>query len=148
VTLAEENYAMHKSLTLRNNLLIILVWAAVVSAFIFASAHPNKPLMLGVGAFFGVVAGIFQLRAIQESKDKFLTAKTALEVRAAMTSSTAGRLALYTLYLVFVILLLTAFSQKEVIGFGLIAGYAAFALARDCIALQGCISLQRATETK
>lgn len=139
---------MHKSLTPRNNLLLILVWAAVVIAFLFASAHPNKTLMLGVGAIFGFVAGIFQLRAIQASKDKFLTATTALEVRAAMTSSTAGRLAIYTLYLVFGILLLTAFTQKEVVGFGLIAGYAAFALVRDCIALQGCISLQRAKESK
>ena len=139
---------MHKSLTPRNNLLLMLVWAVVVGAFTIVSAHPNKALMLGVGAALGLIAGVLQLRALQEGKERFLAATTALEVRAAMASSKAGRFAIFTLYGSAGLLLLTAFMQKEVIAFGLLAGFAAFALVRDGIALKGCISLQKEAAEK
>jgi len=139
---------MHKSLTPRTNLLIIFVWAAVVGVFVFVATHPKKALVIGVGAVLGLLAGIFQLRALQESKDRFRAATTALEVRAAMTSSASGRLATYTLYVAAVILLLTAYTQKEALGFALFAGYAAFAFVRDSIALKGCIDLQGTAESK
>jgi hypothetical protein len=135
---------MHKSLTPQSNILLIIVWASVVATFIFSSVHPNKPLMLGVGVIFGIFAGVLQVRALQESKDQFLTSTTALEVRAAMMSSRSGRAATYVLYAAAGSLLLTAFTQHEVVGFGLIAGYAAFAFVRECIALKGCIDLHRA----
>jgi hypothetical protein len=139
---------MHKSLTPRNNLLLIFVWAAVVIEFAYATANPSKTLIIGAGAVFGLIAGVFQLRALQQSKDQFIAAKTAREVRTAMASSTSGRLATYTLYAACGILILIVFTQKEVVGFALIAGYAAFAFVRDSIAFKGCIDLQRRAEQK
>jgi glucose uptake protein GlcU len=137
---------MHKSLTPRTNLLVIFVWAAVVGVFVFAATHPNKALVIGVGAVLGLIAGIFQLRALRESKDRFRAATTSVEVRAAMTSTVSGRLATYTLYAAAVILILTAYTQKEAIGFAVFAGYAAFAFVRDSIALKGCLDLQCTAE--
>jgi hypothetical protein len=139
---------MHKSLTPRNNLLLIFVWAAVIIAISFATAYPDKPLMIGLGAALGVVAGVLQLRALQESKDRFLAATTVLEVRSAMTSSRSGRFAIFTLYTAAGILFIVEFIRNKHIGLGLIAAYAAFAFVRDCIALKGCVSLQRAADSK
>ena len=134
---------MHKSLTPQHNLLLIVFWALIVATFIFGSAYPNKLFMLGVGIIFGIFIGVLQVRALQESKDQFLSAKTALEVRAAMMSSRSGRAAIYILYVAAGSLLLIAFTQHEVAGFGLIAGYAALAFIRESIALKGCVDLQR-----
>lgn len=124
--------------------MLILVWGAVVAAFIFTSVPSTRALLIGIGAAFGLFAGLFQLRALHETKERFLSATTALEVRAAMMSSRSGRLATYTLYTAAGILLLTAFTLNEVIGFGLIAGYSSFAFVRECVTLKGCIDLQRA----
>ena len=135
---------MHKSLTPRSNLVLILVWGAVVGAFMFSSTLPTRALLIGIGAAFGLFAGLFQLRALHETKERFLSATTALEVRAAMMSSRSGLLATYTLYAAAGILLLTAFTQNEFIGLGLVAGYASFAFVRECLTIKGCIDLQRA----
>jgi hypothetical protein len=135
---------MHNSLTPRSNLVLILVWGAIVGASIFSSMHPNRTILIGIGAAFGLVAGAFQLRALHETQERFLSATTAIEVRAAMMSSRSGRLATYTIYAVAGVLLLTAFAQNEVIGFGLVTGYASFAFVRECLTLRGCIALQRA----
>ncbi len=124
--------------------MLILVWGAVVGAFIFLPTHSTRALLIGIGAAFGFIAGVFQLRALHETKERFLSATTALEVRAVMMSSRSGRLATYTLYAAAGILLLTAFTQNEVIGFELVAGYASFAFVRECLTLKGCIGLQRA----
>lgn len=139
---------MHKILTLRTNLLIIFASATVVGVFLFTDTHPNKALLIGTGAGLGLLAGIFQSRALRDSKEQFRAATTALEVRAAMNSSASGRLATYTVYAAGGILLLTAFTQNESIGFGLFAGYAAFIFVRDSIAFKDCIDLQHAAKQK
>lgn len=60
---------MHKSFAPRTNLLLIFVWAVVGIAISFATEYPNKSLMIGIGAVLGVVAGVRQLHALQQSKN-------------------------------------------------------------------------------
>ena len=38
-------------------------------AISFATEYPNKSLMIGIGAVLGVVAGVRQLHALQQSKN-------------------------------------------------------------------------------
>ena len=137
---------MHKSLRPQSSLLLISIWAAVIIAFLFGVRHPSKILVLGIGAVAGSVAGALQLRAMRESRERFLAAKNAEEVRAALMSSKSGRFSTYSLYVVVGILVTMALIDPATVWAGVLAGYASYALLRDSIAVKGCIDLQRTSQ--
>jgi hypothetical protein len=134
---------MHRSLSPVFNVAAIAVWAVVVVSFALAGVQANKPLLLGVGGVLGFVAGLCQLHALREEAPRFLPAKTAVEVRRAMMASRFGRYAIYLLWVSAAILLLCVVTQPDRRLFSWLAGYAAFSLARDLVALPGCLDIWR-----
>jgi hypothetical protein len=139
---------MHKSLKPSTNVLLIVGFLAVVIVGMAIPAAPSRLLVAGIGAALGLVAGLLQLRAIEEKKDLLLAADSALAVRSAMTASMAGRFAIYAVWFAIVLLFAIAFLQSEGLPFRVLTGYAAFALLRDVVALKGCFDLQRAYQAK
>lgn len=139
---------MHKSLAPRSNIALALVWVAIVVAGLVMPATPSRLLVIAAGVALGVIAGVLQLRAMEEKKALFLAAASALDVRGAMQASSSGRLAIYSVWTAGAVVLAISLWQQEGLLLRVLAGYAAFTAARDTIALKGCFSLQRAYEAK
>jgi hypothetical protein len=139
---------MHKSLAPSSNIILVAVWLAIVVAGLLLPAVPSRLLVIVVGVGLGVITGILQLRAMEEKKELFFAAASALDVRSAMRASSAGRFAIYGVWVAGAVVLAISLSQQEGLLLRVLAGYAAFALARDVIALKGCFSLQQAYEAK
>lgn len=139
---------MHKSLAPRPNIILAIVWLAVVVAGLALPAVPSRLIVVVVGLTLGLVVGVLQFRAMEENRELFLAAESALAVRSAMRASPSGRLAIYGLWTAGVIMLAISIWQQEGLLLRVLVGYAAFALARDAIALRGCFSLQRAYKAK
>jgi hypothetical protein len=139
---------MHKSLAPKSNIALALVWIAIVVAGLVMHATPSRLLVIAAGVALGVIAGVLQLRAMEEKNELFLAAASALEVRGAMQASLSGRLAIYSVWSAGALVLAISLWQQEGLLLRVLVGYAAFAAARDTIAIKGCISLQRAYEAK
>lgn len=139
---------MHKSLQPASSLIALAVSATLMLIFAFGVSHPKKVLLLTVGGGLGAVAGVLQLRALGTHRDRFLSAKTALEVRQAMTASKAGLGAVYLIWINGALLLFIALSQTEAPLAGAVGGFAMFIFIREAISLRGCYDLQRSTTTK
>lgn len=139
---------MHKSLAPRSNIALAVVWGAIVVAGLVMPATPSRLLVIAAGVALGGIAGVLQLRAMKEKKELFLAAASALEVRGAMHASSSGRLAIHCVWAAGAVVLAISLWQQEGLLLRVLAGYAAFAAARDTIALKGCFSLQRVYEAK
>ena len=134
---------MHTTLQPKTNMRLLAIWGivAVVVAFI---ASPTPWLFLGVGVALGVCAGIIQIRALRESSTSLLTTQTALDVRRVLSSSRFGRLYLYALWGSMAVLFTLAFYLLRGRAFvGILAGYSAFAFARELLTLRGTFELHR-----
>ena len=134
---------MHTSLQPKTNIKLMVIWGvvAVVVAFV---ATPTPWIFLGVGVALGICAGFIQLRSLRESSASLLTTQTAMDVRRVFSSSRTGRLYLYAFWVSMAVLFVLAFcllgGRAPV---GLLAGYSAFAFARELLTLRGTFELHR-----
>ena len=126
---------MHKSLSVRTNRLLIVLWAAGVLAFaLFTRGTIALPVV--IGAACGVVAGLLQRTALRSNASAFAETATALDVRHILTSSRSGKTAISVGWICALVLLVIAilFRQNSQIAASWFAGYLAFMLFRDAIA--------------
>ena len=132
---------MHWSLTPGFNLLLVCAWAAVLAA-LMALGAPLPGLALPIAGLGGMLVGAFQRRAMGASRDAFRSARTALEVRAALRTTASGRAALALQYAAW-ILSFAAVAWRDPSLPALLVAAALFFLARDATALPGVLRLNR-----
>jgi hypothetical protein len=130
----------HGSLRPAHNIALIVLWAAVVVAFLFAS-KPHLPTMLVVmGGGLGLVADLMQHMSVTEATDKFVAASSFLEVRRAFQATPWGKRYIWWLYfskitLAAVALLLSKGSLVRIL-LGYLAAYASLMLVRELVTLR------------
>ena len=133
----------HRSLSVNTNIVLVLIWLLVLALSIkFLDPFP-VPIVVGM-LLCGAIAGWLQRVAIRRNIEQFRNSHSLMEVRRAMTVSREGRPALWLMWitvLLMVALVLTHRAEPNV----LICGYAAFALAREVIALPELTRLKRLT---
>lgn len=137
---------MHTTLQPKTQMVLMSIWSAVILA-VLVVASPRPWLFLGIGAGFGLLGGILQLRAFRESPARFVAAKTAVEVRRAISASRFGRLYIYTFWLSQIAIFALSFfllGGRAIVGF--IGGYASFSLVRELLTLPGSYELRRFSE--
>jgi hypothetical protein len=107
-------------------------------------ASPTPWLFLGVGVALGACAGGIQLRSLRESSASLLTTQTAMDVRRVLSSSRTGQLYLNAFWGSMAVLFALAFYLLRGRAFvGVLAGYSAFAFARELLTLRGTFELHR-----
>lgn len=137
---------MRQSLTPRSNVLLLSMWTLVLF---------GAGLVAWLGArwlacttfFLGAVAGGLQTNALRESSAAFREASTAIQVRQAMTATSAGKLSIALLWVASAIAIIWALAG----GLGnplavVFAGYASFALAREIFSFAAVKHLAQAAE--
>ena len=132
---------MHETLKPRTSLLLLIVWLTALSvALTFAPIKPFTVVCIAV--VVGGIAGVLQLRAISATAQHLVKANTAMLVRQALRSNVSGRYSIYLLWAFAVGLIVLVFSeQPENPFFTLVAGYSAFALVREAVALPALLKL-------
>ena len=80
---------MHYTLIPRGNIPLLALMAIALSLCLFLGSGASLAV-IAIFSLAGLVAGLLQARSIYDDRSKFLSANTALEVRAALTSSTPG----------------------------------------------------------
>jgi hypothetical protein len=134
---------MHASLRPRTNMKLLVIWGVGAVAIAFVVSPPPW-LFLGVGFALGACAGAVQLRSLRESSASLLSTRTAMDVRRVLSSSGTGRLYLYAFWGSMALMFGLAFYLlRERALAGLIAGYTAFAFARELLTLRGTFELRR-----
>lgn len=140
----EEVIAMHSSLKLQTNIIIIIA-CALVAVAISVLTHPFPTIPLIAGVIFGFAAGRMQGHSIAVAYEAFKSAETAMAVRRAIMSTPSGRRAIQMQWILFPILVGAALWKHN--PFGLIAGFAIFMCVRDLAALKAVIGLTQTTNT-
>jgi hypothetical protein len=141
---------LHSSLRPRTNLVLAGVWlTALVGVLFFFGRIPWT--MVALGSASGVVQGLLQRRALRDGSAQFLEARTALEVRAALTSTAAGRAQIrvlwgsFALYLVLLILQrgdLTALHLMPLLLSAILSQW----FVRESITVGACMQLGKAAD--
>lgn len=81
---------MHGSLTVKNNLIVLMISAAIAAAVYFLSnPSPTEPMLGGAG--FGLIVGLFQARSAAATPKAFRRAVDGSDIRDALKSSQAGK---------------------------------------------------------
>lgn len=136
---------MHTSLTTRANLILILIWAGILIGMLAMNwPQPHTPITLAFA--LGVAAGFLQILAMKGNEHQFLEAKSAKEVRQALTSTRSGKFAIALLWVTALGMFVWAFllaPQNPLVLW--IPAYASFALARELVALPAVIRLGAST---
>jgi hypothetical protein len=135
---------LHGSLKLQWNL--VAIGGCLV--FALASALLTQPLPVvawAVAVVFGIIAGVLQSRAIVSATDAFRSSRTAIQVRAALTSSAAGRQSLLVQWTLLPVLLGLAFWSGNLIA-GALGGFALFMAVRDTLTLKAVVGLSATTQ--
>ncbi len=129
---------MHSSLKLQTNLVIITACALVTGAFsILSRPFPTIPLI--AGAVFGLAAGFIQNQSIAIARNSFRSAETAMEVRRVLTSTTSGKRAIRSQWILFPLLAVSSVWIGN--PWGRVAGFGIFMCIRDLITLKAVIGL-------
>lgn len=132
---------MHGTLKPKVNLVLLVIWLAVLSIS-FAASQPKPVVVLFVSFFAGAVAGALQFKAVLATSPQLLAAKTAVQVRQALRSNVWGSYSIYVLWGFAALLLALAFGGKAanpLLTFTI--GYSAFALVREAVALPALVKL-------
>ena len=133
---------MHYTLTPRGNIPLIALMAIALSLCLFLGNGASLAV-IAIFSLAGLVAGLLQARSIYNDRSKFLSANTALEVRAALTSSTAGKLSIALLWLSGFALIALLFRGGEYATVQTMVGsYATFSLVRESAALPALFALR------
>ena len=134
---------MHKSLTLRANIVLALLWAssfALALSFTWQQAFP----LVFISFAIGVVAGLLQGHALSALTAQFREASTAIEVRRILVSSWHGKVAVALLWVTAIGAFAWAFTLGTNNPFIIwVAAYASFALARELFALPAVFRLAK-----
>jgi hypothetical protein len=135
---------MHPTLTPKNNLRLLAVWAVACVATAVFFMRPMLWLFFIAGAALGGIAGFLQLRALRQSGPQLIVADSAMGVRRALQTTRWGKtyLAVFWLGNVAIVVLSVLVYREGMIG-GWIAGYCSFSLLRGIITLSGTYELQR-----
>jgi hypothetical protein len=124
---------MHRSLHPKTNarLLAIRAAGAIVTFAVFPSAA-TAPILVGRPP--GPIVGTLQSSALRNNSPAFARANTALEVRAALTATTAGKLAIVLQWCTAIAIAAIAFVRsRNVFVAGFAEGYLRFMLARESV---------------
>jgi len=132
----------HFTLTTWFNVVLIVVWAVAVAAFL-SIARPRPLLSSAIGAGAGLMAGILQRKSVQSSAAIFAEAKSALEVRRAFKSNRPGKLSIATTWVTGFGLLAVALAQGGNALLGLGAGYVSFMLLREIVGFGAIAEVRR-----
>jgi hypothetical protein len=138
---------MHATLRSANNVTLIAVYffAAVLIAFL-APGSLNWP-PIAIGCAVGAWCGVCQRRAIRERASQLLASKTALEVRAALMSSSWGRASVFGLWIGAVAIVIAAvavsFPNVQEVAASWLLGYLAEKIVREMLTLPSTIGLAR-----
>ena len=136
---------MHTSLTVRTNVLLLLVYLAVVVVCSVISPPSQLPF-LAPFVIAGLAAGAFQAKAISASPAAFRSAETWTAVRNALASSRLGKASLGLLWCNgFAILLFVLFGSSVATLSTLLGAYASFGLARELATLPSVLALRVTT---
>ena len=133
---------MHASLTPKNNIRLIAIFAIILALVAAFGSVPLPPYL--IGAAFGAIGGFLQLGAIRQSRAAFLSADSALAVRRALASSASGKIYLVLFWfgaIVFVAVSVILLRERFFLGW--LAAYCCFVIVRDLIALSATFELQR-----
>jgi len=135
---------MHKSLQTKTNAMLTFVWGIAAVALV-AVVSPRPWLLVAVAGILGAVAGLMQARTIRSSASIFRGATTLLEVRAALSSTSAGKryLVLFWGSQLF-LALLAAWQFRSSMLLAFLAAYCAFAFWREVMSLPAIVALNRA----
>ena len=135
---------MHPTLTPKNNLRLLAIWAIACAATAVFFMRPTLWLFFTTGAMLGCLAGYLQLRALRKSGPQLIAAASAMDVRRALQTTSWGKtyLAVFWVGNVAIIVLALAMYHGGMIA-GWIAGYCSFALVREIITLSGTYELRR-----
>lgn len=134
---------MHKTLTIRSNIVLAVLWAGLLAAMLWL-AWPLAVPSTGVTFAIGGVAGLAQAQALTASAGAFRNAGSATEVRKVMMQTRAGRLSIMLLWAACAaaVVWALAFGASKAFPVALSA-YAAFALARELVSLPGLVRLAK-----
>lgn len=132
---------MHNTLKPSTNIVMILLWGALAGFATFISA-PHSFLVVIVGLILGVSGGVMQWLAFTESKEKFLTASTMLEVRKELKETKWGKRYIPFLWLGnLVIVVLVVIIGKGNLFILIMAGYFSLMFARELVTLKPTFEL-------
>lgn len=98
---------------------------------------------IAVFSIAGLFAGLLQARSIYSHRSEFLSARTALQVRAALTSSVPGKASIALLWLAsFALIALLIHGGEYATVQTIVGSYATFSLAREGAALPALFALR------
>jgi hypothetical protein len=137
----------HTTLSVRTNIVLICIWAAVLFAFLFVIS-PRTPLAMGiVGAALGAIGGALQHLSFGQALSTFNDTDSALGVRNAFKSTPWGKRYIAFLYLskgiLFVLALWFCIRAIPNVLFGYLTGYFALMLVREVVTLPDTFRLAR-----
>jgi len=135
---------MHKSLQTKANAMLTCIWG-ITAVGLAAVVSPRPWLLMAVAGVLGAVGGLMQARAVRSSASTFRGSTTLLEVRAALSSTSAGKgyLVLFWGSQLFLALLAAwQFRSRMLLAF--MAAYCAFAFWREVMSLPAVVALNRA----
>jgi hypothetical protein len=135
---------MHQTLSPKNNLRLLAVWAIACGVTAIFFMRPMLWLFFTTGAALGCIAGLLQWRALHQSGPQLIAAESAMDVRRALQTTPWGKAYLPMFWIGNIgIVVLSLFVYREAMIGGWIAGYSSFALVREIITLPGTYELQR-----
>jgi hypothetical protein len=134
---------MHYTLTLRGNVILIVLWIAAVAVIVITRPLLSVQITV-VFAVLGVIAGMLQSKALQVNAMEFLVAKTAKQVRAAIVSSLYGKLSIAVLWI-------TGLALASLLIYGgnfstwqnVVVCYAVFSITRELKSLSSVVALSK-----
>ncbi len=134
---------MHKSLTVRANILLALLWAGLFVLAV-AAKGPPAPGPVMTAALLGLFSGWLQGRAVAANAGRLGGAKSAMDVRRIMISTFPGKLSILLLWATgsaafLWALVIDAENLLEL----WVPVYAAFALVREVVVLPALAHLKR-----
>lgn len=136
---------MHKSLQIKTNVILVLFWGSLAVGLVRVPS-PRPWLLVISAAVLGAIGGLLQARAIRSSAAAFHGATTLMEVRGAISSTSAGRryLLLFWVSQLFIVSLAVWQSRANML-VSFLAAYCAFAFWREALSLPAVVAFNRRT---
>jgi hypothetical protein len=131
---------MHSTLTVRVNIALVVLWTTVLAALLL-TITPVPYVTALVGVLFGIPCGLFQKQALSSVSEAITVARTAVEVRKALTSVPPGKRSIKLQWLGAATVLISAALQDQNTIAAFVSGYCSLMLARDIIALKAVMRL-------
>jgi hypothetical protein len=137
---------MHPTLNPRTSA-IVIVSSAVVATAAMALTRPVPVLPAAVGAVFGAVVGLLQVQALRGAAALFRSARSAMDVRRAMTATRAGVRSVALQWIGVFAALAASLRTSNAVG-GIVAGCALLMGVRDLVAVGAVARLAPAEDAR